>query len=250
MKTCSDTATPDGDVAASADSDALGIVVLHVDDALLVLDKPAGLLSVPGRGPDKQDCLSARVQRHYPDALIVHRLDMATSGLMVMARGPTVQRSLSKAFADRQVHKRYVAVVSGIVEAPGQDWGLIDLPIAVDWPQRPLRIIDPVHGKPSMTRWRSLGPHNTSATLQATRLELEPVTGRSHQLRVHLQAIGHPILGDRLYASQEVQDHAPRLLLHASSLAFAHPVSGQVLDFESTPPPGLFGIAQNLFATK
>lgn len=243
---------PAGDAAAMAVKLPCpqDITVLHVDDALLVLDKPSNLLSVPGRGPDKQDCLSARVQRHYPDALIVHRLDMATSGIMVMARGPAVQRTLSKAFADRQVHKRYVAVVSGTVKAPAQDWGLIDLPIAVDWPRRPLRIIDPINGKPSMTRWRSLGPHNASATLQATRLELEPVTGRSHQLRVHLQAIGHPILGDRLYAPLEVQDRAPRLLLHASTLSCTHPVSGQTLHFESTPPPELFGVVRNHFATK
>lgn len=216
--------------------------VLYADDALVVLDKPAGLLSVPGRGEDKQDCLSARVQRLYPDALIVHRLDMATSGLMLMARGAQAQRTLSQAFASRTVHKRYIAVVDGHVTPSAGDWGVIDLPIAVDWPRRPLRIIDSEHGKPSVTRWRVLphDPRPDAATggpaASATRLELEPVTGRSHQLRVHLQALGHAILGDRLYASAPVQARASRLLLHACALTFMHPETAEILTFESLPP--------------
>ena len=206
------------------------LVVLYADEALLVLDKPAGLLSVPGRGEDKQDCLSARVQARYPDALIVHRLDMATSGLMILARGAAMQRSLNDTFANRRVTKRYIAVVDGHLEEPPDTWGVIDLPILVDWPNRPLRKIDPEHGKPSMTRWRWLSYNSTTNT---TRIELEPVTGRSHQLRVHLLAIGHPILGDALYVSPPVQALSDRLLLHAQSLELAHPITGEPLHFFS-----------------
>ena len=212
-----------------------GFAVVHADDGLLVLNKPAGLLAVPGRGEDKQDCLSARVQRHYPDALIVHRLDMATSGLMLMARGIAMQRVLARSFEDRQVDKRYVAVVHGCLPPPqsADGWGLIDLPIVVDWPRRPLRIIDAARGKPSQTRWRSV-VFDESAN--STRVELEPLTGRSHQLRVHLQALGHPILGDALYASEAVRAQAERLLLHACTLGIAHPLSGHAMRFECLPP--------------
>ena len=206
---------------------------LYADDTLLVLDKPSGLLAVPGRGPDKQDCLSARVQARYPDALIVHRLDMATSGLMVMARGSTAQRALSRAFAAREVSKRYVAIVAGRLDAAPGGWGTIDLPIIVDWPNRPMRIVDHLLGKPSLTRWRVLGYDVTGSN---TRVELEPVTGRSHQLRVHLRELGHPILGDTLYAPPAVQIQAGRLLLHACVLHFAHPLTGEALSFESPAP--------------
>lgn len=208
---------------------------VHVDDTLVVLNKPAGLLSVPGRGADKQDCLSARVQQRYPDALIVHRLDMATSGLLVMARGERNQSLLGTAFARRQVHKRYVAVVQGLVAAPDapDGWGLIDLPLTADWPNRPLNKVDLAHGKPSQTRWCVLAHHPASGT---TTLALEPVTGRTHQLRVHLQALGHPILGDALYAPPHVLALAPRLLLHASRLALPHPETGVWLEWASAPP--------------
>jgi tRNA pseudouridine32 synthase/23S rRNA pseudouridine746 synthase len=209
------------------------IELLYADDALLVVDKPSGLLAVPGRGADKQDCLAARVQARYPDALIVHRLDMATSGLMVMARGPAAQRALSKAFAARTVNKRYIAIVAGRLEGPPEGWGTIDLPLIVDWPNRPLRVVDHQAGKPSLTRWRTLG-YEESGT--RTRVELEPITGRSHQLRVHLRELGHPILGDALYAPPEVQTLAKRLLLHAWSLRFAHPVTGRELVFERAAP--------------
>lgn len=216
--------------------------LLYVDDHLLVLVKPSGLHAVPGRGEDKQDCLSGRAQACFPDALVVHRLDRDTSGLMLMARGTQVQRTLNIAFAERRVHKRYVAVVEGELgklgesAAPdGEDgWGRIELSIFLDWPNRPRRIIDPVQGKPSVTRWRVLGPMTGPAP--ATRVELEPVTGRSHQLRVHLQAIGHPILGDTLYGSREGQARADRLLLHAHELAFAHPVTGEMLRFSAPAP--------------
>ena len=211
---------------------AVGIDVVYADASLLVLNKPSGLLAVPGRGADKQDCLSSRVQLLYPEALIVHRLDMATSGLMLMARGIGMQRALSRLFEHREIHKRYLAVVDGrLTPAPTPDgWGLIDLPIVVDWPRRPLRIIDSVLGKPSQTRWRALAFDEAT---HSTRVELEPLTGRSHQLRVHLQALGHPILGDALYAPEAAQAKAPRLLLHACALGFVHPVSGETLRFES-----------------
>jgi len=206
---------------------------LYADDTLLVVDKPSGLLAVPGRGADKQDCLAARVQACYPDALIVHRLDMSTSGLMVMARGAAAQRALSMAFAAREVTKRYIALVAGRPEAPADGWGTIDLPIIVDWPNRPLRVVDHQSGKPSLTRWRVLGHDETGLN---TRVELEPVTGRSHQLRVHLRALGHPILGDALYAPPEVQALSGRLLLHACSLRFVHPVTGEAMAFEAAAP--------------
>lgn len=209
---------------------------LFADDALLVLHKPSGLLAVPGRGADKQDALSTRVRHLYPDALVVHRLDMATSGLMLMARGPHVQRALNQCFADRKVSKRYEAVVSGRLAPPADacdGWSVIDLPIGVDWPKRPLRIIDAARGQPSVTHWRVL---SYDPVRHATRVLLAPVTGRSHQLRVHLQAIGHPILGDTLYAGAAARCQSSRLLLHACALQFAHPVTGAQLAFESPVP--------------
>lgn len=205
-----------------------GIKLVYADEAVIVLDKPSGLLSVPGRGPDKQDCLSARVQAQFSDALVVHRLDMATSGLMVMARSAPVQRALSEAFANRLITKRYQAVVKGEVAAPANDWRVIDLPIGVDWPNRPLRRIDEVDGKASVTRVQLI---RFDAPRAISHVLLEPLTGRTHQLRLHLQAVGHPILGDALYASADQVALSPRLLLHAVELGFVHPVSGQGLQF-------------------
>ena len=202
--------------------------LIYLDEDLLVLDKPAGLLSVPGRGPDKQDCLSARVQARWPGALTVHRLDMATSGLLLMARNPRSQRQLSLAFETRQIHKHYVAVVHGQLQGGTQ--GLIDLPLAVDWPNRPLQKVDSLRGKPSQTRWQIL-----EQAQDRTRLLLQPLSGRTHQLRVHLQAIGHPIVGDALYGA-DAGPQAPRLLLHASALMFTHPLSGQSMRIDSPPP--------------
>lgn len=205
--------------------------VLHADAGVLVLDKPSGMLSVPGRGQDKLDCLSARAQLLYPDARIVHRLDMATSGLMLMARGAAALTLLAKSFAARQVHKRYEAIVHGRPAADTAQWQEIDLPIVVDWPNRPRRIICQRTGKPSLTRWRLLGP----AGPDHSRIELEPVTGRSHQLRVHLLAIGHPIVGDALYGQPGAEAAAGRLLLHATQIGFDHPLLGQAMQFTSTP---------------
>ena len=213
---------------------ATGLQCLHEDSHLLVLAKPTGLLCVPGRGPDKQDCLSRRAQAQWADALVVHRLDQATSGLVLMARNPEAQRRLGLAFELRQVHKRYLAVVAGaLAQAPDGAWSTIDLPIAADWDRRPLRTIDPHLGKPSQTRWRSLG---YDAATDSSRVELEPLTGRTHQLRVHLAALGHPILGDALYANTAQQARAARLLLHAQWLAFEHPGTGQWVEFTSPAP--------------
>lgn len=186
------------------------LAILHADDRLVVVDKPAGLLSVPGR--TEADCASARVQALYPDALIVHRLDQATSGLLLFARGAQAQRELSADFAERRVQKCYVAVVDGALVGEG----IIDLPLAADWPNRPRQQVDLERGKPSETRWRTLAPAGAH-----TRVALEPVTGRSHQLRVHLAELGHPIVGDTLYAPPAIAAASSRLLLHASELRIA-----------------------------
>lgn len=191
-----------------------GLTLVHQDAHLLVACKPAGLLCVPGRGPDKADCLAARVLAHCADARVVHRLDMATSGLVVFGRGAVMQRQLSIAFAERRVHKVYQAVVAGLL---ADDAGEIDLPLAPDWPNRPRQQVDRAAGKPSLTRWQVIGRDPQAGT---TRLRLAPLTGRSHQLRLHLVAIGHPILGDALYASPAQAAAAPRLLLHACELGF------------------------------
>ena len=198
---------------------------IHLDEHLIVVDKPAGLLSVPGRF--EPDCMSARVQARWPDALVVHRLDMATSGLLLLARGAAVQRRLSQAFAERAVDKRYTAVVRGLLT---DDRGTIDLPLAADWPHRPRQQVDHRHGKPALTHWRVV---DRDPAFDRTRLELQPVTGRSHQLRVHLAAIGHAIVGDPLYGDAA---GAPRLLLHACALAFRHPADGRPLDLASAAP--------------
>jgi tRNA pseudouridine32 synthase/23S rRNA pseudouridine746 synthase len=209
---------------------AAEVAIVHADAHCIVACKPSGLLAVPGRGEAGRDCLSERVRGEYADALIVHRLDMATSGLMLLARGADAQRTLSIAFARREVDKRYVAVVSGRLSVQE---GEIDLPLAADWPNRPRQQVDALRGRPSLTRYRVLEVDEARDT---TRVELEPVTGRAHQLRVHLLAIGHAILGDALYGSAEVQAAAPRLLLHAASLRFAHPASGEPMSFDSPPP--------------
>ena len=201
--------------------------VLHADAACVVADKPSGLLSVPGRGAHLQDCMASRVQAMFADALVVHRLDMATSGLMLFARGAEAQRRLSRAFAQREVHKRYVAVVHGRVE-PAQ--GEIDLPLIADWPRRPLQKVDADHGKPSLTRYRTILVEG-----DRTRLELEPVTGRAHQLREHLLAIGHAIVGDALYTPELIAG-TDRLLLHATQLRFAHPISGAPIAIDAAVP--------------
>ncbi len=201
-----------------------GLELIYADEFLLAVNKPAGLLSVPGRGTDKQDSLDARVRKDFKDALIVHRLDMATSGLILLALGQAMQRSLSGLFRERLVAKSYVAIVSGKMAS---ECGEINLPIIADWPNRPLRKIDIALGQPSLTRYRVI-----AQDAQNTRIELEPITGRTHQLRVHLQAIGHPIVGDALYGGLPSE----RLMLHAQGLDFVHPVTGHQMRLISDPP--------------
>ena len=203
--------------------------VIFQDDYILILNKPSGLLSVPGRGEDKQDCLISRVQTEYSDALIVHRLDMSTSGLMVIARGKEIERSLSILFQKRKVDKKYIAVVDDIVTP---DFGEIDLPIMTDWPNRPKQKVDFKDGKSSQTKYTVLSYDKNNNT---TRLELTPLTGRTHQLRIHLQSIKHAILGDELYANKEAIKKSPRLLLHACYLSFTHPVTDELIEVNSKP---------------
>ena len=207
-----------------------GLDLVHVDHSLVVVNKPEGLLSVPGRGDDRQDCMVHRVQQRFPEALTVHRLDMATSGLLVFARGEAMQRALSVLFQDRQVDKRYVAVVKGLLV---QDQGEVDLPLSADWPNRPRQMVCFERGKPSQTRYevlaRDLGQGET-------RVALTPITGRSHQLRVHMLALGHPMLGDPFYGDADSQARAPRLLLHAAALSLTHPQTGERMHWSSAPP--------------
>ncbi len=215
----------------------LAPTVLFADDDLLVVDKPAGLLSVPARGEDRQDCLAARVQAMHPEALIVHRLDAATSGLVLFARGLEMLRRMSRAFEQRVVGKQYVAVVHGHV---AQEAGEIDLPLGEDADNRPRQIVDPLRGRRALTRYQVLERLGTGADA-ATRVALKPVTGRAHQLRVHLLAIGHPIVGDPLYTAPERSIPSSsaafaRMHLHAARIAFIHPRTRVALQFDSPVP--------------
>ncbi|MDX8386113.1 MAG: RluA family pseudouridine synthase [Gallionella sp.] len=197
-----------------------GQEIIRQDEHMLVVNKPAGLLTVPGRGEDKADCLITRVQQTYSDALIVHRLDMATSGLVLLARGAEMQQQLSKMFREREVQKHYIALVSGRLL---NEVGEIDLPLLADWQNRPRQRVNLKEGKPSLTRYRLIAFEN-----DVSRVELEPATGRTHQLRLHMAAIGHPIIGDILYGGRT----AERLMLHAQRLNFVHPLSGERLRVE------------------
>ncbi len=204
------------------------IPVLHLDDAFLIVDKPSGLLSVPGKGPDKQDCLISRLRDQYPETLIVHRLDMETSGAMIIARSSDAHRILSRFFQERKVEKEYLAWVDGI---PAEQDGYVDLPLITDWPNRPLQKVDFEYGKSATTRWQTILSQGDRSLIR-----LHPETGRSHQLRVHMKMLGHPILGDSLYASDVAKQKADRLLLHASQLSFPHPIDGKPFKIASHPP--------------
>ena len=207
----------------------LGLDVIFSDQFLLVVSKPAGLLSVPGRGEEKTDSLSTRVQAQYPDTLVAHRLDRDTSGLLIFPRGAAMHRQISMMFEKREMQKSYVAVVMGKL---AMDHGVVDLPLLVDWPNRPRHIVNTAQGKPSQTRYQLLSYDAVTGT---SRVALEPITGRTHQLRVHMQALGHPILGDTLYGGNE-DGLTPRLLLHAHTLDLSHPVSGEALKLISPLP--------------
>ncbi len=207
-----------------------GFRIVHIDDALVIIDKSCGILSVPGIGPEKADCIAVRVAAEVAGARIVHRLDRDTSGLMVMARDSNTHRLLSYQFEARTVQKRYSALVGG---HPAEDQGTIDLPIAKDFDRAPRQKIDHVNGRQSITRYEVVERLDSPTH---ARLHLHPKTGRSHQLRLHLLTIGHPILGDDLYAPEPVRSLSKRLCLHADQLAFTHPASGAAVAFESTAP--------------
>ncbi|MFT4939137.1 MAG: tRNA pseudouridine32 synthase/23S rRNA pseudouridine746 synthase [Paraglaciecola sp.] len=202
--------------------------IMYQDEDILILNKPSGLLSVPGKATEHKDCLQYRAQRVLPTATIVHRLDMATSGLLVMAMNKAAHRHISKQFELRQTSKSYIAVVYGQI---GQESGEIDLPLICDWPNRPKQMVDHSRGKSAQTHWRVLNRQGSK-----TRLELTPITGRSHQLRVHMLSIGHPILGDRLYAHEQALGMSSRLLLHAQTLSFKHPQLEQTMTFNCPVP--------------
>jgi tRNA pseudouridine32 synthase/23S rRNA pseudouridine746 synthase len=203
------------------------LVILHEDAEVLLVDKPAGLLSVPGKGEHLSDCLLTRVQAAFPDALLVHRLDRDTSGVMIFALTPHAQRHLGLQFEKRMTRKTYVARVWGV---PDAKTGTVDLPIIVDWPNRPLQKICHDTGRPAQTDWRVIKDEGDTA-----RVRLSPKTGRSHQLRVHMLALGHPILGDPFYASGPARDF-PRLMLHSEELRFNHPQGGHSTKIRSKAP--------------
>lgn len=206
------------------------IPICYQDEHFLVVDKPADLLTVPGRGPDKQDCLINRVIKDYPNSRIVHRLDMATSGLVLLAQSHAAQVEASKLFASREMNKCYIAVVDG--EFKGGE-GTIEEPLICDWDRRPLQKVDYENGKYARTDYQVMGYEPEENT---SRVKLHPLTGRSHQLRVHMLSCGHPIIGDRFYASEQLQAKSSRMLLHAWTLSFLHPFTQEKLTVEAPLP--------------
>ena len=202
------------------------LTYLYVDNDIIIVEKPSGLLSVPGK--TEPDCLEARIRKDYPESLTIHRLDMATSGVMVFARNANAQRHIGLQFEKRMTEKTYIARVWGSVE---KDEGEINLPLITDWPNRPKQMVCHERGKQSLTEWKVL-----EREAEATRLELYPKTGRSHQLRVHMLELGHPILGDRLYADDDAFHAAPRLQLHAHKLKLRKPTGGDWAEFTSPCP--------------
>ena len=207
--------------------------IMYQDDDFIILNKASGILSVPGRLPEHQDCLQNRVQRVLPTATIVHRLDMATSGLMIMALNKPAHVAISRQFEQRKTKKTYLARVFGLI---GLNEGSIDLPLICDWPNRPKQKVDHENGKQSLTHYRVLSQTDIVGKQASTLVELTPVTGRSHQLRVHMLALGHPILGDRLYASKEALAMKNRLQLHALNLSLFHPSTEQAMTFNAPCP--------------
>lgn len=200
--------------------------VLHEDAEIIIVDKPQGLLSVPGKGEHLADCLITRVQAAFPTALLVHRLDRDTSGVMVFANSKSAQRHLGLQFEKRHIKKVYIARVAGVVSEKS---GTIDLPLIVDWPNRPLQHVNHETGKQAITDWVKVKVEDGT-----TRVRLKPLTGRSHQLRVHMQQLGHPILGDPFY-SDDFEDF-PRMMLHAERLRLRHPQGGKGMEFKAKCP--------------
>jgi len=209
------------------------IDIIYQDNDFIVLNKASGILSVPGRLPEHQDCLQNRVKRILPTATIVHRLDMATSGLMIMALNKPAHVAISRQFEQRKTKKTYLARVFGLIEL---NEGSVDLPLICDWPNRPKQMVDHENGKKSLTHYRVLHRNDSTDEQASTLVELTPVTGRSHQLRVHMLALGHPILGDRLYASKEALAMRDRLQLHALKLSLFHPSTEQAIAFNAPCP--------------
>ncbi|MGL5285425.1 MAG: pseudouridine synthase [Aeromonas sp.] len=203
--------------------------ILHKDRDIMVVNKPTGLLSVPGRGAEYEDSVLWRVQQEgFPRAAAAHRLDMATSGVIVIPLNPNAHRELSRQFRERETDKHYLAWVWGEMS---EESGQVDLPLGVDWPNRPKQKVDFAEGRHALTLWQKLKVDNG-----CTLVKLTPITGRSHQLRVHMLELGHPILGDNLYAHPQALAAAPHLYLHAAKLAFTHPRSGERVAFEAAPP--------------
>ena len=202
--------------------------ILYIDDDFVVLNKPNGLLSVPGRLDEHKDSLSSRVQLEFPEATIVHRLDMDTSGIMAMARNKSAHVAISRQFEAKETEKSYTAVLFGVVR---DDEGEVDLPMRCDWPNRPLQIVDFEQGKKAQTLWKVV-----ERLEESTRVLLTPITGRSHQLRVHMQALGYPIMGDPFYAEGDARNRVDRLLLHATELSFMHHITGEKITVKSNVP--------------
>lgn len=204
--------------------------IIYQDDAIIVLNKPNGLLSVPGRLPEHNDSIASRVCQQYPDANIVHRLDMATSGILLMALTKQAQSHISRQFQQRTTNKHYLARLEGI---PTGESGSVDLPMRCDWPNRPRQIIDFEQGKSALTHWQIIA---TDEINNVATVKLKPVTGRTHQLRLHMQALGTPILGDEFYASANGAKAAPHLQLHAAMLEITHPLTNEVIKFTAPAP--------------
>ncbi|MGJ8527156.1 RluA family pseudouridine synthase [Maritalea sp.] len=202
--------------------------VVHNDDDILVLNKPSGLLTVPGKAAEHSDCLEKRAQEKFPSATIVHRLDMDTSGIIIMAMHRSAHRHLGLQFERRHTAKTYIADVFGCMQ---DDQGTVDLPLRCDWPNRPRQMVDHEEGRSAQTGWQALERFENH-----TRVELTPITGRTHQLRVHMLELGHPILGDRFYATGDALDAADRLRLHAKSLTLHHPTGGKRVTFNAALP--------------
>ena len=207
----------------------MSLEFLYEDEHLIAINKPAGLLSVPGRGPDNQDCAISRVQSSRPNSRIIHRLDMATSGILLIAQNIESLRAFSKLFEQRNIDKQYIAVVDGLLDKPT---GEIDLPLICDWPNRPKQKVCHDSGKHAKTLYRTVHVDREQLT---TRVELTPVTGRSHQLRVHMLSLGHPILGDEFYGTERSKEAAERLLLQATQLTFTHPFSAKRIEINCEP---------------
>lgn len=202
--------------------------ILYRDDHIVVCDKPSGLLSVRGKAPEHQDSLEKRLQTIWPTMGVVHRLDMATSGIMVIVLNKPAHKSIARQFQERQTDKTYIARVYG---RPQVEQGVVELPLICDWPNRPKQMVEHIKGKKAQTYWQLIESDG-----QTSRIKLKPISGRSHQLRVHMLSIGHVILGDRLYATGEALALAPRLQLHAHELKFKHPVSHDEMRFVSPTP--------------